>query len=1079
MAGPFEVVRNGAAAPITGRARRLLVLLAVERAHTVPTDRIVEVLWNDRPPARPAQNVAPLVSRLRAALGPEVILRRGEGYRLGAPPAVEVDLDEAARLVEQARRLLSTSAPGPAAAAASRALQVLGPGALLEGEPDADWVKEARTGGARLLRDARHLAATAALQTGDPALGRLAAEAAVDADPVDEAAWRLLLTAHQLAGEPARALAAYERLRITLADELGIDPAPPTRALHAALLREQDPRVTAELQRPPARQERPDLVGRTTELDRLLGLWAAGTTGTSSLVLLAGEGGIGKTRLAAEVVAAAEAAGGLVLRARCYAGERSLFLQPVVDAVSPALLAMPVNRVRELAGPRVGPLVSLVPQLEAVLGRPAVERRSAEMELRQAYEAVTHVLGGLAAQRAVLVFLDDLHNAGLATVELLHYLARRTTGTRLMVLATIRDEEGESALDALAEVATRVDLGPLPPDAVARLARAAGRGELAEVIQRRTRGHTLFVVETLRALAAGDTAAPESLQAVVLARLRRVGPATEEVLRAGAVLGATIDVEVVAGLLDLPTHLANQRCGVAVAARLLVATDRAYDFANDLVQEVVYATTPGPTRLAHHRRAAVLLAGTPEPAARHAEAVHDWPGAAEGYLRAAEQAARRFAAADALALAARALEVARRSERPELIARAHLLRGRARVARAEFGLALTDQRAGLAAARLAGDRLLEMTALRELGGHASVASQDVTIEQCTGWLREGVRIAEALGDRAMQARLLAWLGVVASNRLSFTEALILARRAVDAGRQAGDPAALAAALDGLKNAHAYLGELVPLATVIDELEPLLRALGDLELLQWTVYESSFAALAAADWDEAERRIREAVDINHRAGPALHDSWFLAELGAVARRRGRYEQAVRLGQEALAVARRSPHRWFGPVAAAHLGTTLIELRKTAAAADVLTSASTEAYRDGAEANLLRCLAPLAQATGSTEILAEADALLKVISVPPGSAWLLGWDVYLSLARAWLDQRRPARAKLILAPLIDAARRNRWTPPLVEAGVVEAAAMAALGEPTARHALAEAITLASRHGMPGVERTARALLTSLQQ
>ena len=85
------------------------------------------------------------------------------------------------------------------------------------------------------------------------------------------------------------------------------------------------------------------------------------------------------------------------------------------------------------------------------------------------------------------------------------------------------------------------------------------------------------------------------------------------------------------------------------------------------------------------------------------------------------------------------------------------------------------------------------------------------------------------------------------------------------------PARTSIPSDGLKNAHAYLGELVPLATVIDELEPLLRALGDLELLQWTVYESSFAALAAADWDAAERRIREAVDINHRAGPALHDS----------------------------------------------------------------------------------------------------------------------------------------------------------------------------------------------------------------
>ena len=247
-----------------------------------------------------------------------------------------------------------------------------------------------------------------------------------------------------------------------------------------------------------------------------------------------------------------------------------------------------------------------------------------------------------------------------------------------------------------------------------------------------------------------------------------------------------------------------------------------------------------------------------------------------------------------------------------------------------------------------------------------------------------------------------------------------------------------------------------------------------------MYESSFAALAAADWDAAERRIREAVDINHRAGPALHDSWFLAELGAVARRRGRYEQAVRLGREALAVARRSPHRWFGPVAAAHLGTTLIELRKTAAAADVLTNARTEAYRDGAEANLLRCLAPLAQATGSIKILAEADALLEGDQHPArlGVAARLG---RVPVARSCLVGPTPPRPGQAdpRAVLIDAARRNHWTPPLVEAGVVEAAAMAALGEPTARHALGEASALASRHGMPGVERTARALLKSLRQ
>ena len=209
--------------------------------------------------------------------------------------------------------------------------------------------------------------------------------------------------------------------------------------------------------------------------------------------------------------------------------------------------------------------------------------------------------------------------------------------------------------------------------------------------------------------------------------------------------------------------------------------------------------------------------------------------------------------------------------------------------------------------------------------------------------------------------------------------------------------------------------------MIDELEPLLRAFGDLELLQWTVYESSFAALAAAGWDAAERRIREAVDINHRAGPALHDSWFLAELGAVARRRGRFEQAVRLGREALAVARRSPHRWFGPVAAAHLGTTLIELRKTAAAADVPTSAGTEAYRDGAEATC--CAAWRRWPKLSDRIDRDPRRSRRTAQGDQRPARL---GVAARLGRVpvprscWLDQRCPARSKLILAPLIDAPR-----------------------------------------------------------
>ena len=160
-----------------------------------------------------------------------------------------------------------------------------------------------------------------------------------------------------------------------------------------------------------------------------------------------------------------------------------------------------------------------------------------EMERRRAFEAVRAFLRGLAERNPVLLLVDDLQYAGQSTVELMHFLGREPPGTRLLVVATVRAENDAQVGTALAPVARRVEVGPLGPDAVAELARAAGQGELAERILERTRGHTLFVVEVLRALASGEEGVPESLRTAVQARVRRAGPPVEALLRAAAVLG--------------------------------------------------------------------------------------------------------------------------------------------------------------------------------------------------------------------------------------------------------------------------------------------------------------------------------------------------------------------------------------------------------------------------------------------------------------------------------------------------------------------------------------------------------------
>ena len=253
--------------------------------------------------------------------------------------------------------------------------------------------------------------------------------------------------------------------------------------------------------------------------------------------------------------------------------------------------------------------------------------------------------------------------------------------------------------------------------------------------------------------------------------------------------------------------------------------------------------------------------------------------------------------------------------------------------------------------------------------------------------------------------------------------------------------------------------------MIDELEPLLRRLGDLTLLQWTVFESAFPAFAAARWEEAEHRMTEAVEVSRRGGFVGEQSWFVAHLGWLARLQGRFDLAVTLGSAAVAQARRVPQAWFGPTADALLAGTMLDRGDAGGAAALLRDALSAAGPEGAEAYRLRCLAPLAEATGDPAVLAEADGLLRGIETPPGSAFLLGADAYVCVARAWLRTGDPARARAVLAPLLAAARRLEWIPVLVVAGFVDARSAAALADAGAVGAAEQARALAEQNGMSG--------------
>ena len=1008
LAGVFGVVRDGvrlADGSLRSRkARTLLKLLAVERARLVSVDRITEVLWDGDPPAAPAQHVATLVSRLRRILGSEMIRGGRQGYQLAGSPAIMIDLDEAARLTGHAERKLGM-APAVAAAAAERAVEILSPGTALAEEPYAAWAEPARDELRGLLRRARHVLSEAAQATGDPDLAaRVAADAMAD-DPFDEGAHRLFMSACAAAGERAKALDAYARLSSRLAEELGTDPAPETHDVYLAILRQRRPGDPGRREASPARPstparlstparpttparpgkrpprsgslgERPgpgavsrELAGRDRELAELVGTWAKAASGEPGVVLIVGEAGIGKTRLAEALAAEAASAGAMVLPARCYETERSLFLQPVVEALLPAVTARPAAELRRLLGDDAPSFAALVPEAAAVLGSMPAERVPVDMQRRRTFLAVLGFLRELAARNPVLVVLDDLQYAGQSTIEFVHYLGRNAGGSRLLVVATVRAENDADTSAALTAVASRVEVGPLGAAAVEQLASQAGRAGLADRILRQTRGHTLFVVEVLRALAEGDSGLPESLRSAVQARVRRLGPEAEHLLRVAAVLGAAVDPVTVAAVADVPPAAALQLCELALRARLLVAAGRDFEFANDLIREALYATTPEPTRLAYHQRAADRLTSQPESLARHAAACGDWLRAARALLSAADEAFRRFAVTDSAALATQALEAAERAGDLEVGARARVIRGRAHEGVAAVSSALADFSAGAAAARAAGDQRLEMLALRHLGGDVPVA-HGMPTGYCESHLARGLRLAELLGDQAAAADLLARLAIIATNTLRFDRALEYGRRAVAAGRAAGDDQALAAGLDGLKTAHAFLGHAGALADVLDELEPLLRRQGDLFRLQHAVFESAFVPLAAGDWGQAIAATESAIQINRRSGYPHWAASYVAHLGWLARLRGRDGEAVSLGRRAVRLSEANDHPWGGALACATLGATLLAGGDRAEAIELFERGHATAGQDGAEAYRLHCLAPLAEATGSPDVLAEA-------------------------------------------------------------------------------------------------------------
>jgi DNA-binding SARP family transcriptional activator/tetratricopeptide (TPR) repeat protein len=913
LLGELALERDGEklAPPAGRRARALLAWLGVNPGRH-PRSQVAGRFWPDVLEESARASLRGALSELRRSLGPgsdRWLAATRDRVGLGDGDDVWVDVRAAAELEAEGRL--------------AEAVELCGRGELLAGFDD-EWAYEARElHRARLDGMLERLAAEAE-RAGDRARAAHLSRERVALDPLSEDVGRALIRRLAAAGDRAAALDAYERLRERLATELRLTPSTETRALVSELRASAEgpsEPLEAPLAVPPpaallGRRFRSAFAGRERELTVLSECWRRAASGERTLALLAGEPGIGKTRLAIELAGRLRPDEPVVLYGRCHEVPLVPY-RPFVEALGPLAAG----------NPPAGDLHPLLPELRGA--EPGQDGEGARFRF---FQAVDRLLGRVAAARPTLLVLDDLHWADKPALLLLAHIARSPERTGLLIVGTYRHtdlDRGHPLTAALADLRRdpgfeRVRLRGL--DAAGARQLMAGWlpvedvPALAPALRTETEGNPFFIEEVLADLREtgrpiDELGVPESIREAIGRRLERIGERAGRALSLAAVIGREFELGVLARAADLPTDELEQAMERALAVGLLHEEPRPagrYAFSHALVREALYAELSLARRVRLHARIAHALEQLdPEvPERRLEEIAHHLYEAAPGgearkaveyAMRAAARAMTRLAYEDAAAHCTRALALldeegfddpTRRCELLLALGEARLRTGEREAAREAF----------LAAANLARRRGDAEGLARAALGHSGLAVTIIAVD------RDSVRLLQnALAldpPRALQARLLARLAIETYYGSTPERRKSVGDEAVEIARAAGDDSALVDALNARHVAlwsPAYLPER--LETAAEMIEVAVRV-GDLEReLQahnWRVVDLA----ELGDMEGMRREIERHEELAERLRLPAYRWWGPMWRSTLAITEGRFAEAERLMDEFKAIGQRA-------------------------------------------------------------------------------------------------------------------------------------------------------------------------------
>jgi DNA-binding SARP family transcriptional activator len=652
--------------PESRRAWALLAWLALNPGAHARAE-IAARFWPDVLDSSARASLRSAMWALRRALGPA-----GEAHLVASRDAIA--LEDVWCDVVEFRRLVAEGSLEEAVLLSER-------GVLLAGFDD-EWALAARDEHRAEAADA--LGRLAAEAT-DPAAAATWAKRRLALDPLSEEAARSLMDALAAAGDRAGALAVYSKLRERFREELAITPSAETRELAAS--------IRAAGEECEAASSGPPLVGREAPLAKLLAVWREAAAGDGGVACLSGEGGIGKTRLASELLARAAAAGART--ASCAA----------LDLGGTAPFGLWAELLRELSRNLPSPPPGAawpadVARLAPHLGAASAATAPPELERARLFEAIVELLEWASIDRPLLLLIEDIHVADAASLELAAYAGRRLGRMPVLMILTRRDLPRPAEVDAL-EHALRargvlrleLSLGPLPNAELQRLVNTVaqlGREDMERVVEV-SEGNPLLAVESARALASGERTAPASLRSAVRASFSSLS----DDARALASIAAVAARELEPGEIEALELLGLPRAATeAIDSGLLVAREGRIGYRHALLRESVYHELPDPERSWLHERLAIALDDPDAPGraaevARHLRLAHRDAQAVEQLWRAAHQAREMGALAEAASFLEEALEISPAEPRLLLdLAEVNAWRGREEATESAFRRAL-------------------------------------------------------------------------------------------------------------------------------------------------------------------------------------------------------------------------------------------------------------------------------------------------------------------------------------------------------------------------------------------------------